>query len=50
MEAGALYCRKCEWQCREWCGAAESQTLSSTTDMDRMIQSEPVDKCILEAG
>ena len=46
MEAGALYCRKCEWQCREWCEAAESQTLSSTTDMDRMIQSEPADKCI----
>ena len=46
MEAGTIYCRKCEWQCEQWCAAAESQTLCSIAEMDQVIQSEPVGKIV----
>ena len=46
MEAGTIYCRKCEWQCEQWCAATESQTLCSITEMDQAIQSEPVGKIV----
>jgi len=36
MEAGTIYCRKCEWQCKQWYEAAESQTLCSIAELDQM--------------
>ena len=46
MEAGTIYCRKCEWQCEQWCAATERQTLCSIAEMDQAIQSEPVGKIV----
>ena len=46
MEAGTIYCRKCEWQCRQWCAAAESQALCSIVEIDQAFQSEPVGKIV----
>ena len=46
MEAGTVYCRKCEWQCRQWCETAESQMLCSIVEIDQAMQSEPVEKVV----
>ena len=46
METGTIYGRQCEWQCKQWCEAAESQTLCSMAELDQMIQSEPVEKIV----
>ena len=43
---GTTYCRKCEWQCEQWCAATERQTLCSIAEMDQAIQSEPVGKIV----
>ena len=45
-EAGAIYCKKCEWQCKQWCETAGGQTLCSIAEIDQAIQSEPVGKIV----
>ena len=46
MEAGTIYCRKCEWQCKQWCEAANNGALCSIVEIDQAIQSEPVGKIV----